>query len=108
MLMKIALFPLLPLFATAAFALAAPVSIELPAETTTLKAGPGVELAQANCLICHSPDYIATQPPMPRKFWEANVKKMVDKYAAPIPPEQLTALADYLTATYGVPDAPKP
>jgi hypothetical protein len=81
---------------------AAPVTIELPTETATLKPAKGAELAQANCLICHSSEYIATQPPMPRKFWEANVKKMIEKYGAPTPPEVTAALVDYLTQNYGV------
>jgi hypothetical protein len=38
---------------------------------------------------------------MPRKFWEATVKKMKDKYAAPLP-DDMTVLVDYLTAAYGV------
>ena len=87
--------------------LAGEVQITLPAETATLKPGNGAELAQANCLICHSAEYISTQPPMPRKFWDASVKKMIDKYGAPTPPEVASALAEYLTAAYGVPDAPK-
>lgn len=91
-----------------ATASAAPVTITLPPETSTFKPAKGAELAQANCLICHSSEYIASQPPMPRKFWEANVKKMIEKYAAPTPPEVTAALVDYLTASYGVPDAPKP
>ena len=44
------------------------------------KKAPGVELMQANCLMCHSSEYIASQPPMPRKFWEASVKKMKEKF----------------------------
>ncbi|MDR3401682.1 MAG: cytochrome c [Chthoniobacter sp.] len=89
-------------------AIAAEVTITLPAEKVTLRPGKGAELAQANCLICHSPDYIQTQPPMPRKFWEAEVKKMREKYGAPTPEETVPALVDYLAATYGVPDAKKP
>ncbi len=93
---------------TAVAASAAPVTITLPPETGTFKPAKGAELAQANCLICHSVEYIQSQPPMPRKFWEANVKKMMDKYTAPTPPDQVAAIVDYLVASYGVPDAPKP
>jgi mono/diheme cytochrome c family protein len=77
------------------------VTITLPPETGSYKAAPGVELAQANCLSCHSTEYVATQPPMPRKFWEATVKKMKDKYGAATPEAQVSALVDYLAATYG-------
>ena len=97
-----------------ALALAAPVlhagevTITLPLETTVLKTGNGVDLAKANCMTCHSVDYISSQPKMPRKFWEAEVKKMKEKFAAPLADENLAALADYLTATYGVADAKSP
>lgn len=87
---------------------AAEVSITLPPETGTYTKGPGVELAQTNCLICHSTEYVSTQPPMPRKFWEAAVKKMKEKYGAPTPDAQVPSLVDYLTATYGIPDKKTP
>jgi hypothetical protein len=76
------------------------VRIELPTETATYRPGPGVEKAQALCISCHSAEYVATQPPMPRKFWEASVKKMKEKFGAPLP-DDTTALVDYLTNTYG-------
>ena len=84
------------------------VTITLPPETAAFKPGTGAELTQANCLMCHSVEYIATQPRMPRKFWEAEVKKMKEKFAAPLADENLAALADYLTATYGIPDKKTP
>jgi mono/diheme cytochrome c family protein len=96
----------LPIFLTAA--LGGEVKITLPADTATLRPGKGLELAQANCFVCHSVDYIQTQPPMPRKFWEAEVKKMREKYGAPTPEEVIPTLVEYLAATYGVPDAKKP
>jgi cytochrome c553 len=74
---------------------------EWPAETGAYKPGKGSELAQALCMNCHSVEYVSTQPPMPRKFWEGVLKKMKEKYAAPMP-DDMTALADYLTDAYGV------
>ncbi len=97
--------PILLILAATVAARAGETSIVLPGETATFKTGRGVELAQANCVMCHSAEYISTQPPMPRKFWEAEVKKMKEKFGAPAPEEAMAALADYLTATYGVPDA---
>jgi mono/diheme cytochrome c family protein len=93
--------------ALAATAIAGEVKITLPAETGTYKAAPGVELAQAHCTMCHSTEYVATQPPMPRKYWEATVKKMREKFGAPTPEAQTTAIVDYLVSAYGVPDAKK-
>ena len=83
------------------------VSIQLPAETAAYNSAPGVELAQGHCVTCHSADYVSSQPPMPRKFWEGSVKKMKEKFGAPIPDNIAVLLADYLTATYGVADARK-
>jgi hypothetical protein len=84
-------------------AAAAEVKINLPREAGIFKSGKGAELAQAHCLICHSVEYVSTQPPMPRKFWEATLKKMKEKFAAPTPDEALPALAEYLTTAYGTP-----
>ena len=83
------------------------VSIQLPAETAAYKKAPGAELAMGHCVTCHSADYISSQPPMPRKFWEASVKKMKEKFGAPIPDNIAVLVTDYLTATYGVADAVK-
>jgi mono/diheme cytochrome c family protein len=100
--MKRTFLLLLPLAAAFTARLTAgEVSITLPPETAAFKTGPGVELAQANCLICHSADYLRTQPPMPRKFWEATMKKMREKYFAPITDENAPKLIEYLVATYG-------
>ena len=80
----------------------APVTIELPRETSSYKPGPGVELAQAFCMNCHSADYTSSQPQMPRKFWEATVTKMKDKYGAVLPGDS-APLIDYLSKSYGKP-----
>lgn len=86
----------------AAGAMAAGLKVELPSETATLKPGPGAEVANGQCLTCHSAEYIITQPPdKPLAFWRAEVEKMKKVYGAPIPDEQISALADYLARSYG-------
>lgn len=105
--MKIAALFLLTL-SLPALLRAGEVAITLPPETGTYKAAPGVELAQANCLMCHSTEYVSSQPPLPRKYWEATVKKMKEKFGAPTPDAQVVALVDYLTATYGTPEKRSP
>ena len=77
-------------------------NMTLPPETGTYQSAPGVELVQANCIMCHSTEYVATQPPKPRAFWEAIVKKMKAKFGAPLKDEQIPSMVDYLTAAYGV------
>lgn len=101
--MKKHLFLFLSLI-TAPSAWPEPVKIVLPAETATLKPGPGAELAVASCLLCHSAEYISTQPVMPRAFWKASVDKMRVKFGAPITDEQMERLADYLVLAYGAPE----
>jgi cytochrome c551/c552 len=88
-------------FASAFLAHSAPVKIELPIETGVYKAGPGADLANAQCLTCHSADYAAIQPPMPAKFWKGEVDKMAAKYGAPIPTNEVDALVNYLARNYG-------
>lgn len=77
--------------------------IELPADTGTYRQGPGAELAQAFCLNCHSVEYCETQPLSGEKYWGATVKKMKEKFGAPLPDEAIAPLTKYLTETYGKP-----
>lgn len=84
-----------------------PVKIELPMETATFKNSPGAELAAGNCMVCHSTEYISTQPPLTRTAWKASVEKMRAKFGAPIPEDQVEKLVDYLTTAYGKPDPAK-
>lgn len=82
-------------------AIAEPLRYETPDETVQFRDGPGVELAQENCVACHSADYIETQPPqMGHAFWEAEVNKMKKTYGAPIEDADIMGIADYLAATY--------
>lgn len=100
--MKAALFVLAAGAVTVA-AFAAPIEYEAPEETATYRPAPGVELAEANCLGCHSADYVAMQPRGPgfgRDFWRGTVTKMVTVYKAPIEPGDVDKLADYLAAAY--------
>jgi hypothetical protein len=74
-------------------------SITLPEDTTTLPAGPGVEAVTTNCLACHSPEMILTQPRLTRKAWEGEVEKMAKVYKAPIDQAAVPQIVDYLVAT---------
>lgn len=74
---------------------------KLPAETAQLKKADGIELLTGNCLLCHSVDYIATQPALTRAQWTAGVEKMRAKFGAVIPTNKVPAIVNYLTANYG-------
>lgn len=54
------------------------------------------------CVGCHSPAYIAGQPPLTRAGWEAEVNKMRTAYGAAIPDPVATRIATYLHAYYGL------
>ena len=80
---------------------AAEMRFPLPPETSKLKPGPGAELATAQCLLCHSADYISTQPRLARAAWKATVLKMQQKYGALIQTNNVDALVEYLARGYG-------
>ncbi len=98
------LIPLLAAFAILAMAgdgVAKPLSYRLPDETATLRPAPDMEAAQNNCAVCHSLDYITTQPPgLGRVFWETEVNKMIHAYHAPIDEADAKAIVDYLARVY--------
>ncbi|HTV40786.1 MAG TPA: c-type cytochrome [Candidatus Sulfotelmatobacter sp.] len=77
------------------------VTITLPPETAVYKDAPGVTLVNAQCLTCHSEEYVQMQPPLSLKAWTAEVVKMQQKYGAPIPTNVIPDIAYYLAVNYG-------
>src|SRR5580698_7254792 len=69
------------------------VSITLPPETATYKEASGVTALNAQCLTCHSAEYVMMQPPLSLKVWTAEVTKMQQKYGAPLPTNQIAPIA---------------
>jgi mono/diheme cytochrome c family protein len=91
-------------FGFAGVAMAGFKSIELPPDGVQLKpsALPGYAKAQANCVACHSAEYMQYQPPTtPRPYWDAMVKRMKAVFKAPIDDADMPAITDYLAKTYG-------
>ena len=86
-------------------ALAQQKSIQVPADNAVsqLKPGTGSNVASLNCAICHSVDYIIRQPAMDASAWQAEVKKMIKTYGAPINEADAKVIADYIFAAYGRP-----
>ena len=71
-------------------------------DSIKLKDGPGLKLVVENCGACHSLDYIATNSPfLDRPKWDAAVTKMIKAFGAPIQPDDVKAIVDYLAANYG-------
>lgn len=83
---------------------AAPKTIELPGDTVQLKPStlPGYAKAQANCVACHSAEYMQYQPATaPRTYWDTMVKRMKLVFNAPIQDADIPVIVDYLAKTYG-------
>jgi len=67
-----------------------------------LKEGAGKDLVVGHCVICHSLDYIPMNSVfLDKKGWEATVNKMVKVMGAPVPPEDLPRIQEYLVTQYG-------
>jgi mono/diheme cytochrome c family protein len=80
-----------------------PWSGVLADETVRLKEAAGREVVVGNCSACHSTDYIQMNSPfMKRAAWEATVNKMIKVMGAPIRPEDIPLIVEYLTKNYGV------
>jgi len=90
--------------AGAAAAAADSKSITLPPDGLQLRASdlPGYAKARANCVACHSAEYMAYQPPTaPRPYWDAMVKRMKGVFKAPVDDADMPLIVDYLVKTYG-------
>lgn len=73
------------------------VTVELPFGDMTFPPGPGSEAVSRNCLLCHSAGMVLYQPALSKSAWTKIVDKMIDIYKAPVVPEDIPAIIDYLT-----------
>ena len=80
----------------------APLAVSAGEDVIELKPGPGRDLVQTRCVMCHSLDYIPMNSPfLDRKGWEASVNKMIKVMGAPVSPEEAQTIVDYLSSRYG-------
>jgi len=77
------------------------VKIDLPDSDKMFPAGPGSDAINNNCLACHSAGMVLNQPALSKQAWTVEVNKMIKNYRAPIAPEDVGAIVDYLTALKG-------
>jgi hypothetical protein len=63
--------------------------------------GASADAVNNNCLACHSADMVLNQPALPKVTWEAEVRKMINVYRAPIDDADVPAIVDYLARTKG-------
>jgi sulfite dehydrogenase (cytochrome) subunit B len=68
-----------------------------------LRDAPEAVTVLAGCSGCHSVDYIEMNSPfLNRSGWEAEVRKMMKAYGAPIREDDVGPIVSYLTRYYGV------
>jgi len=79
----------------------APINVSLPAGAAVFPAGQGSDIANANCLICHSAGMVLRQPPLTLAEWTTEISKMKASFGAPIASDQIDGLAHYLAAING-------
>ena len=91
----------LMLVATTAAVAGETVSITLPPESIALDAGRGMDQTQTACRMCHSLDYITTQPGGGTAQWQGVVTKMMKVYGAPISDQDAKLIEEYLATHYG-------
>jgi mono/diheme cytochrome c family protein len=77
------------------------VRAELPTSQTLFPPGNGADIANAQCLICHSAEMVLLQPALTQDQWAGEIDKMRNAYGAPLPPDQVGALARYLLSING-------
>jgi cytochrome c553 len=78
-----------------------PVKIDLPDSDKMFPDGPRSDAINNNCLACHSADMVLNQPALSKQAWAAKVNKMINNYKAPVAPEDVGAIVDYLTSLKG-------
>ena len=77
------------------------VKIDLPDSDRMFPDGPGSEAINNNCLACHSAGMVLNQPALSKQAWAAEVTKMINNYKAPVAPEDVGPIVEYLTALKG-------
>lgn len=77
------------------------LNVTLPPGESAFPPGPGVEIANANCVMCHSTGMVLRQPPLTVGEWKTEIMKMRSAFGAPITPDQIDALARYLNTIDG-------
>jgi mono/diheme cytochrome c family protein len=77
------------------------VSVELPSSEAIFPPGNGADIANGQCLMCHSAGMVLRQPPLSQDEWAGEINKMRSAYGAPIPADQVEVLAKYLQGLNG-------
>jgi hypothetical protein len=76
-------------------------AVEFPAGDALFPGGTMADAINNNCIACHSADMVLDQPALPRATWEAEVRKMINVYKAPIANSDVAAIVGYLAKLKG-------
>lgn len=89
--------------------LAALVCAAIPAtaDNKALISGPGANLTNAKCSLCHDNEHIARSK-LSREEWEDNLKNMISRGMPPLSDDETRTILAYLTTYYGPNPAPAP
>ena len=70
-------------------------------EDIHLRPAPGSELTTGRCILCHSLDYLESNASvMNRSGWQRTIKKMIERYGAPITEVEAQEILRYLSENY--------
>ena len=72
------------------------VSVDLPDSDRMFPGGSEADAINNNCLACHSAGMVLNQPALSKDAWTAVVNKMINAYKAPVAPEDVGPIVDYL------------
>jgi hypothetical protein len=75
--------------------------VDLPESDRMFPDGRGSDAINNNCLACHSAGMVLNQPALSREAWASEVKKMINNYKAPVAPEDVETIVEYLVALKG-------
>ena len=81
------------------------LTVSFPPSVYEFKDGPNVGTARANCLTCHTAEYVYVQPAFTAAVWTAEVNKMRNAYKANIADGDVQPIVDYLMSQNGKPSS---
>jgi cytochrome c553 len=76
-------------------------SVDLPSGDSLFAGGSSADAINNNCLSCHSADMVLNQPALPKATWEAEVRKMINVYKAPVDEADVGSIVAYLVKIRG-------
>jgi len=75
--------------------------IRMPYIEFPMKLGKGMYSTKGKCNMCHSWGYTINQGAQSKAFWRKKVIKMIEVFHAPIKPEDINEVVEYLYTNYG-------